>query len=155
MASREDDDELFLIREDSKQKQRGRAAVKKSTLVVLCILFVELCERLTFYGVAANLVFYCKDVLKLGSPLPSTISLAFQGITQYVLKHVLLYLTVVIVVVVSFSFLLVLVCLFVCLFLSYSWGVYMWIFFSQLKTEKLLSTKIAFLRSLLSFLYSC
>lgn len=48
-------------------------------LVTICILFVELCERLTFYGVAANLVFYCKDILNLASPLPSAIALAFQG----------------------------------------------------------------------------
>ena len=48
-------------------------------LVIICILFFELFERLTFYGVAANLVFYCKDVLNLASPLPSTIALAFQG----------------------------------------------------------------------------
>ena len=48
-------------------------------LVTICILFVELCERLTFYGVAANLIFYCKDVLNLASPLPSAIALAFQG----------------------------------------------------------------------------
>ena len=48
-------------------------------LVIICILFFELFERLTFYGVAANLVFYCKDVLKLASPLASTIALAFQG----------------------------------------------------------------------------
>lgn len=56
-----------------------RPDVTTRNLVVLCILFVELCERLTFYGVAANLVFYCRSVLNLPSPLPSTITLAFQG----------------------------------------------------------------------------
>ena len=82
-SSRRDDDELSLIHHDSKERQPGdaRSPGSKRTryLVVLCILFVELCERLTFYGVTANLVFYCKDVLKLASPLPSTIALAFQG----------------------------------------------------------------------------
>ena len=48
-------------------------------LVALCIMFVELCERLTFYGIAVNMVFYCQNVLMLSSPLPSTIALAFQG----------------------------------------------------------------------------
>ena len=47
--------------------------------VIICILVVELCERLTFYGVLANLIFYCKDVLNLASPLPSSIALTFQG----------------------------------------------------------------------------
>ena len=49
--------------------------------MIICILVVELCERLTFYGVLANLIFYCKDVLNLAppDPLPSTIALTFQG----------------------------------------------------------------------------
>lgn len=65
--------------EDGPNSVEQPSMMKTRYLVVLCILFVELCERLTFYGVAANLVFYCKDVLKLISPLPSTITLAFQG----------------------------------------------------------------------------
>ena len=69
----------------SSPDQRPEAKIRY--LVVLCILFVELCERLTFFGVAANLVFYCKDILKLTSPLPSTITLAFQGIICVFQKH--------------------------------------------------------------------
>ena len=48
-------------------------------LVVLCILVIELCERLTYFGITVNMVFYCQNVLKLASPLPSTINLVFQG----------------------------------------------------------------------------
>ena len=66
--------------EDGPNSVEQPSRMRTRYLVVLCILFVELCERLTFYGVAANLVFYCKDILKLTSPLPSTITLAFQGI---------------------------------------------------------------------------
>lgn len=88
MASHKDEDELsHLIHDDHEDTERANtrsrlqepASRRRKYLVVLCILFVELCERLTFYGVTANLVFYCKDVLKLASPLPSTIALAFQG----------------------------------------------------------------------------
>ena len=61
----------------------GRRVQKRSTrtqfVLSLCILVTELCERLTFYGVAANLVPYCQDVLKLSSPMPSQIALAFSG----------------------------------------------------------------------------
>ena len=65
--------------EDRRNSVEQPSRMRIRYLVVLCILFVELCERLTFYGVTANLVFYCKDILKLTSPLPSTITLAFQG----------------------------------------------------------------------------
>ena len=81
-------DELSPIQDDHDEtpsenagsRVQERASVnRRRYFAVLCILFVELCERLTFYGVTANLVFYCKDVLELSSPLPSTITLAFQG----------------------------------------------------------------------------
>ena len=86
-----DEDRPLLIQSDHSERQQANANTEAGChseepqsrrsryLVVLCILFVELCERLTFYGMAANLVFYCKDVLELASPLPSTIALAFQG----------------------------------------------------------------------------
>ena len=47
--------------------------------VTLCILITELCERLTYYGLTANLVPFCHDMLKLATPLPSTIILIFKG----------------------------------------------------------------------------
>lgn len=84
------DDDRPLINDDHNERQptnsipeEGRSANPQSRrtlyLVVLCVLFVELFERLTFYGVSANLVFYCTDVLKMDPPLSSAIVLAFQG----------------------------------------------------------------------------
>ena len=54
------------------QRQRVQNAV--------CILVTELCERMTFYGASANLVLFSKNVLKLQSPWPSTITLLFTGL---------------------------------------------------------------------------
>ena len=79
MASRLSNDELPQMHDKTVSRQRESSSSQKTSLSVLCILFVELCERLTFYGLTANLVFYCRDVLKLSSPFPSTIALAFQG----------------------------------------------------------------------------
>ncbi|XP_067054786.1 solute carrier family 15 member 4-like [Acropora muricata] len=45
----------------------------------ILILLTELCERLAFYGLTANLVLFCKDNLQLPSPRPSTIFLVFVG----------------------------------------------------------------------------
>ena len=45
----------------------------------LCILITELCERLGFYGLTANLVLLCSHGLGLSAPWPSTITLIFTG----------------------------------------------------------------------------
>ncbi|XP_022104743.1 solute carrier family 15 member 4-like [Acanthaster planci] len=50
--------------------------------VVLCILVCELCERLTYYSIAGNLVLYCTNVLKFSSADATTISFIFTG-TSY------------------------------------------------------------------------
>ena len=49
-------------------------------LVTMCILFTELCERLTFYGVAANQLLFSSGSLDLNSPWPSTIYYLFTGL---------------------------------------------------------------------------
>ena len=47
--------------------------------VTLCILFTELCERLTFYSVAGNLLLFCTQELETTSAQASSIVLAFSG----------------------------------------------------------------------------
>ena len=51
--------------------------------VTLCILFAELCERLTFYGVAGNLLLFCKQDLNMSSATGSTLVLVFGGMHLY------------------------------------------------------------------------
>ena len=48
-------------------------------LVTLCILVTELCERLTFYGIASNLILFSSSVLNIPAPWPSTINYLFTG----------------------------------------------------------------------------
>ena len=75
-----DHNELERQPTNSIPEEEGRSMMRRTIyLVVLCVLFLELFERLTFYGVSANLVLYCTDVLKIPAPLSSTIVLAFQG----------------------------------------------------------------------------
>ncbi|XP_033123110.1 solute carrier family 15 member 4-like [Anneissia japonica] len=51
--------------------------------IVLCILCCELCERLTYYSVVANLVVYCTNTLGYTSADAVTVSLVFSGTSYF------------------------------------------------------------------------
>ncbi|EDO33176.1 predicted protein, partial [Nematostella vectensis] len=87
-AREKDSDSLSpLITGGSSSTLQGSQASngKSSSLgVTLCILLTELCERLTFYGITANLVPFCEDSLGFKRPMPSTVNLLFQGTCYFI-----------------------------------------------------------------------
>ena len=76
VANKEENERSSLISTRNAQHFTGRGQRICTTLL---ILLTELCERLAFYGLTANLVLFCKDQLQLSSPGPSTIALVFIG----------------------------------------------------------------------------
>lgn len=52
--------------------------------VVLCILFCELCERLTYYSIIGNLIIFCTNELGYSSATAAVIVAAFSGTSYFV-----------------------------------------------------------------------
>ncbi|KAL8587503.1 hypothetical protein ACOMHN_000909 [Nucella lapillus] len=53
----------------------------RKVVVMACILLTEMCERLSYYSVVANLVLFCTSALKYSTSDALTISLVFSGTT--------------------------------------------------------------------------
>ncbi|KAK3591726.1 hypothetical protein CHS0354_019495 [Potamilus streckersoni] len=71
------DNETKLVPE-TQGRLRDRIAV------IACILVTELCERLTYYSVVANMVLFCTSKLKLTSDEASNVNWVFTG-TVYII----------------------------------------------------------------------
>ena len=65
--------------DEVKKEDKAPKIEGKTLAVVSCILMCELCERLTYYSVIANLLLFCTDKLDLSSSDAATISLVFSG----------------------------------------------------------------------------
>ncbi|KAL3877158.1 hypothetical protein ACJMK2_034906 [Sinanodonta woodiana] len=73
-----DSDEKTELVPERQGRLRDRIAV------VACILVTELCERLTYYSVVANMVLFCTSKLKLTSDEASNVNWVFTG-TVYII----------------------------------------------------------------------
>ncbi|XP_072051177.1 LOW QUALITY PROTEIN: solute carrier family 15 member 4-like [Amphiura filiformis] len=85
-AQTEEPISLSLERKSSQSNNKDVPSLFKSGRlhIVMCILFCELCERLTYYSIAGNLVLYCTSALDYSSEDAATISLVFSGTAYFV-----------------------------------------------------------------------
>ncbi|KAL3877174.1 hypothetical protein ACJMK2_034920 [Sinanodonta woodiana] len=59
-------------------------SIKQRLGVVVCILLTELCERLTYYSIVANMVLFCTSKLRMTSDEASNVNWVFSG-TVYII----------------------------------------------------------------------
>ncbi|PAA79519.1 hypothetical protein BOX15_Mlig016801g5 [Macrostomum lignano] len=83
MASYDEEDQLKPLLQihgrDGQQVQTPRA----SRIAVVCILFCELCERLTYYSIIANLLIFLQNHLGFDSNSALTGTLVFSGTVYF------------------------------------------------------------------------
>ncbi|XP_046556904.1 LOW QUALITY PROTEIN: solute carrier family 15 member 4-like [Haliotis rubra] len=75
------------VNDSGSEKSRSKTNVKfgaTKVFVVMSILICELCERLTYYSIVANLILFCTSTLKYSSPDAATISLVFSGVVYFI-----------------------------------------------------------------------
>lgn len=75
MFTKSKKDIVISVAPDQQQEKSKRNVLK----VVLCILVMELCERLTYYSIVANLVLYCTSRLEFSSETANYIVQIFSG----------------------------------------------------------------------------
>lgn len=75
-------DAIEVVLEEPYEKKKG--ITRERVFVVLTILLTELCERLTYYSVVANMVLFCTSVLDMSSDDASVVTLIFAG-TVYII----------------------------------------------------------------------
>lgn len=75
MVSKSQKITVSSVAPDQQQEKSKRNVLK----VVLCILVMELCERLTYYSIVANLVLYCTSRLEFSSETANYIVQIFSG----------------------------------------------------------------------------
>ena len=76
MEDSKDAIEIDLV--EPQEKKQG--ITRERVFVVLTILLTELCERLTYYSVVANMVLFCTSVLDMSSDDASVVTLIFSGL---------------------------------------------------------------------------
>ena len=71
----------------------GGKITGKRMFVVASILATELCERLTYYSVVANMVLFCTSELNFSSDDASVVTLVFSGKKKCFILETLCYFT--------------------------------------------------------------
>lgn len=66
-----------LVEKEKKKEKKNPKEIGNA--IVLCILVTELCERLTYYSITANLILFCQTKLQFSTPDSSNIAAVFAG----------------------------------------------------------------------------